>query len=185
MGWTFFPDTASKTAKQIIVDEFTQYGADGWTHGVEYATQNGSTVYLVMWRENLAQKVARSYYGLIVLTCRKKGQFGYKEIGEECGPYYYGASLKMLDLLDRLAPVDPLSLAAGWRIRCRAAYADKKAKRAIKWQPGQKVQFSATGPVYEIVSSAGPRRGFHVRLPDHGHSLYRASAGHMARAVLV
>jgi hypothetical protein len=184
MGWTFFPDTASKTAKQIIVEEFSQYGADDWAHGVEYATQNGSTVYLVMWRENLAQKVARSYYGLIVLTCRKKGQFGYKEMGEEMGPYHYGATLKMVDLLDRLAPNEN-GYALKWRETVRQKLAAKKAKRAIKWQPGLKVQFSATGPVYEIVSSAGPRRGFHVRIPGHGNSLYRASAGHMARAVLV
>jgi hypothetical protein len=184
MGWTTYDALPGLTAAQHIKLEFAckPSATNEWAYGFEYITQRGSTVFGVMWKENPAQGITRQYFGMVFLTSTKGGRFSYKEMGEDCGPYYY-APKKMIDILDQLAPVDPDSLTASWRVRCRAKHQERKAKAAIKWQPGQRVQFSATGPVFEIVSSAGPRRGFHVRM--QGGNLYRASAGHMANATIV
>lgn len=188
MGWTYFHDQPSLSRADIIKREFSCKPSDDnpWAYGFEYVSTRGSVVYAVMWRENPSDNVARSYFGIVFLTTRKNGKFGYKEMGEECGPYHYDAPIKMLDLLDELAPVDPASLAYSWRIRCRAKHSDKKARAAIQWQPGDKVQFSSTGRVFEILGQAGPRRGFYVRVADRSDlTQYRAGVKSFAHAVKI
>lgn len=188
MGWTTYDALPSLSAKQHIELEFCckPSATNEWGFGFEYISQRGAVVYGVMWKENQAQGIPRQYFGMIFLTSTKGGRFSYKDMGEDCGPYYYDAPLKMLDLLDRLAPVDPGSLAGGWRIRCRAKHADRKARAKIQWQPGMHVQFSSTGRVYELVSDAGPRLGYRVRVADRSDAMiYRASAKSMANAIIV
>jgi hypothetical protein len=187
MGWTYFHDQPSLSRAEIIKREFSCNPSDKnpWAYGFEYLSTQGSVVYAVMWRENPSENVARSYFGIVFLTTRKNGEFGYKEMGEECGPYHYDAPIKMLDLLDRLSPSDN-GYALKWRQACRDKHSRKKARAAIQWQPGDKVQFSATGRVFEIQGQAGPRRGFYVRVADRSDlTQYRAGVKSFSHAVKI
>jgi hypothetical protein len=187
MGWTFFQDNPAETRESIIRREFqsTATTDNPFSWGFDSMAVRGSTVYAIMYREH-AHTMTRDYFGTVILTQRKRGEFGYKDISEDCGPYYYEAPVGMIKRLDQIAPVDPASNAAGWRARCRAAHADKKRRAKIQWAPGMRVQFTPTGRVFEILADAGPRRGFFVRVADRSDlQQYRATARSFAHAVIV
>lgn len=51
---------------------------------------------------------------MVVITERHGGELRFKDMHEECGPYYYGASQKLINML---APTyDPYAL--NWRETC-------------------------------------------------------------------
>jgi hypothetical protein len=70
-------------------------------------------------------------YGMICLWTLRRGEFGYKEIGEDMGPYYYDAPLRIINLLDELSP-KPLGFAQKWRESVRTYHAHKKSKKVAK-----------------------------------------------------
>jgi hypothetical protein len=187
MGWTFFADhNPNQTRADIIRREFEQTPSDKnpWAYGFEYIAERGATVYAVMWRENPSENVPRHYFGMVFLTQRKKGEFGYKEIGEECGPCEHAAPLRMINLLDKLAP-DVGGYAAKWRQSVREYHAKRKAR--AKLCAGAVVQLG--GRQYKLIE---PRRAFFSGRAAGWYALgladglrYRMSAQHAARAQLV
>ena len=131
MGWTYFADhNQRETRADIIRREFehapTEKNPVGY--GFEYITERGATVYAIMWRETVG--APRVYFGMVFMTKRAKGEFGYKDVSEDCGPYQYGAPLKMINMLDQLAP-DPSGYAAKWRAAVRERYAAKRARPVL------------------------------------------------------
>jgi hypothetical protein len=187
MGWTFFADwNKNESRADIIRREFEQAPTDKnpWAYGFEYIAERGATVYAVMWRENPSEGVARYYFGMVFMTKRSRGEFGYKEVGEECGPYQYGAPLKMINMLDRLAPSEN-GYALKWRAAVREHHAKKKNR--LKLVPGMRVTIGPHGPrVYEIESQrtrGGRASGWYVIEVATG-GRYRMSAAHAARACL-
>lgn len=186
MGWTFYLDNPRLTRAEMIAREFEQKPtySNPWAFGVHMIAERGSTVYAIMWRENTRDGVAREYFGEVILTQRRRGEFGYKNIGEDCGPYYFDCPVRILDELDRIAPVPEDSTAAGWRVRCRAKHAERRARARTQWAPGQRVRFSPPGDVFELIAPAGPRRGWHVRRLCDG-AAFRAPAARFTRAEIV
>lgn len=188
MGWTFFQDNPAQTREATIRREFesTATTDNPYSWGFDSMAVRGSTVYAIMYREH-AHTMTRDYFGTVILTQRKRGEFGYKDMDESCAPYYYDAPVGMIKRLDLLAPVDPGSNAAGWRVRCLQRAADKLAKRkvSILFKPGDRVRFSPHGQIFELLDKLGPRRGFLVRVADRPDcSKYTASARQMATAKL-
>ena len=100
-----------------------------WAFGVHSIKERGSVLYAIIWRENARENIARQYFGEVILTSRKKGEFGYKNIGEDSGPFYYDCPAKMINELDILAPVDPDSNAGIWREECRKKRAARRVKK--------------------------------------------------------
>lgn len=187
MGWTFFADwNKNESRADIIRREFEQVPTDKnpWAYGFEYIAERGATVYAVMWKENPSAGTPRTYFGIIFMTQRKRGEFGYKEIGEECGPYQYGAPLKMVDMLDRLAPAEN-----GYALKWRAAVRERHAKKRerLKLAPGMRVTIGPSDErVYEIEEKrtrGGRAAGWYVIEVATGRR-YAMSAAHAARARL-
>lgn len=175
MGWTFFTDTGETTG-EICTREFTSTNAAGDCWSVVDQSTRGSVWYAIGRVDKVGH--APVFYGLIWLTSRKQGDFGYKDMTENCGPYYWDMPKRLLDQLDQLAP-NATGHALEWRAKCRAKLAAKR-KPARTFSPGQLVQFGSVGRVYELVSPAGPRRGWDVKLPGANGSIYRANARQMA-----
>lgn len=184
MGWTYFTDHNPKqTRAGVIYQEFahapTEKNPEGF--GFEYITERGSTVYAIMWREPVG--APRVYFGMVFLTKRAKGEFGYKEIGEECGPNECAAPLKMINMLDQLAP-NPSGYAAGWRAAVREHHAKKKARPVLA--PGMRVLLG--GREYELLAVrrsmfTGRAAGWHV-VDVRTSVRYRMSAQQAARATV-
>lgn len=175
MGWTGFSDYPHLSRAEIIRKELSQPAtADNpraW--GFEYMAERGAVVYGVMWHD--APDKPRRYFGIVVLTSRKDGEFLYKEMSEDCGPYYYDAPKKMLDMLDQLAP-DPGEYAQKWRAKCREKLAAKKSRTV--WQAGDRIEYG--GAEYTLRAPAGRGRGWIV---EHYGMTYRIPARALSRAV--
>ena len=176
MGWTEFADRPDLSRAEMICRELSQAPtADNpraW--GFEYITERGSTVYAVGWSD--APDRARVYFGVICLTSRRNGYFAYKDMTEDMGPYQCDAPVKMLDILDRLAP-NPTGHAAEWRRKCREHHAAKKTRTL--WKAGDRVDFG--GHVYKLEEPPGPRRGWKVIREDTCER-YRMCFAYLSRA---
>jgi hypothetical protein len=132
MGWTSFNDYPHQSRAEIIRREFTQAATEAnpnaW--GFEQIAERGATVYAIMYRDTPDQP--RAFYGMVFLTQRKEGEFYYKEMGEECGPYQYEMPARMLAQLEQLAPNPAGPYAEKWREKVRQHHANKNAKAKAK-----------------------------------------------------
>lgn len=171
MGWTFFTVRESEKTREVLTREFSQragYDASGeyfpeWT--VTDLSIIGRTAYAII---RIDKKTGAEWHGRVILFSRKAydGQsenFGYKDIAEECFPYYFAAPLSHIEKLDRVAPVDPESNAGKWRAAVRDYHAKQKARPA--YAPGQK-WVHATGAILELIAPSRPRMGWIVRRLD-------------------
>jgi hypothetical protein len=127
------------------------------------------------------------FYGLVWLINRRRGEFIYKDMSEDCGPFYYDMPARLLDQLDKLAPNAPES-ALNWRAKCRAHIAAKRKTKTIV-KPGDIVKFSPHGAEFKLLAPAGPRRGWHVQLlgaiGSTVRSTYRANARQISQCEIV
>jgi hypothetical protein len=186
MGYTSFLDNASLKASDILTRELTGSNDSGasWEF-IDKATK-GNVFYAVC--KFTAPGNDPVFYGVIVQFSRSKGEFGYKELTENCGPYSANAPVRMIDLLDKLAPIDPLDArqsaqwALTWRNKCRE---NAKRKPKTKVKKGDIVKFSPHGREFELISPAGPRRGWHVKVLGAFGSTYRASAYQVNRCTII
>lgn len=174
MGWTEIFDTPHKTRAEMVREELSQAPApdSGHAWGFEYMTERGSTVYAVAWHESNTRP--RHYYGMVILTSRRAGFFGYKDMTEDAHPYYYDAPVKMLDMLDRLDP-QPTEQAAKWRQKCREHQAAKKTRTV--WQAGDRIEYGREE--YTLKAPAGRARGWIV---EHHGTTYRLPARALSKA---
>lgn len=129
MGWTFF--NASGKPSEILTREFTQVPSEKYPSEFKVLDQSmrGRVWYGVI--ESTNPEGIKQVYGMVCLWTLRRGEFGYKELGEDMGPYYYDAPLRIVNLLDKLSP-EPLGLAAKWRESVRTYYAHKRSKKAAK-----------------------------------------------------
>ena len=181
MGWTFFNDTG-ETVGAICTREFTANNPGVVQFSIVDQSTRGSVWYAIARVDRPNETPV--FYGLVWLTSRRGGQFGYKDMDETCGPYYWDMPARLLDQLDKLAPNPPGS-ALDWRARCRAKLASKRKQSRRVFAPGQLVQFGAVGRVFELISPAGPRRGWYVKLANANGQQYRASAKQMADCLVI
>jgi len=133
MGWTSFRDhTPQQSRAEIITREFTQAATaenpNAW--GFESMAERGATVYAIMYRDTPEQP--RAFFGMVFLTQRKNGEFAYKEMSEDCGPYQHDMPMNMLERLEQLAPNPTGPYAQKWRERVRQHHAEKNAKAKAK-----------------------------------------------------
>ena len=129
MGWTFF--NASGKPSEILTREFTQVPSEKYPSEFKVLDQSmrGRVWYGVI--ESTNPEGIKRVYGMICLWTLRRGEFGYKELGEDMGPYYYDAPLRIVNLLDELSP-KPLGLALKWRESVRAYHARMKIKKVAK-----------------------------------------------------
>jgi hypothetical protein len=107
----------------------------------------------------------------------KNGEFFYKDMADECEPFYYNPKRRILDLLDKLEP-NPVGGAKIWREKCRQKTAEKNP---IKPCAGMDITYG--GHIYKLIKPAGPRRGW---IAVHGSgNIFRLPVRAMAYAVPV
>lgn len=117
MGWTFMgrPQDVRAELRELYQSQFTQVIDDAVI---------GRTYYCAV-EVNKPGKPREVYAG-VALYSLKGGEFGYKEMDESMGPYYFECPIR---ILDKLTPPTS-SYAAEWRNKCRAHHASRRARRA-------------------------------------------------------
>lgn len=189
MGWTSFFDNVGLSVDDTMRREWNSTGDNGAVFRIIDSATRANAWYAII--ECKRPNEAPVYDGLVCLYKRSKrtGEFSYKDMGERCGPNAANAPKRLIDKLDILAPIDPNDTGMGatwardWRARCRANATAKV--NATKLTPGLIVKFHPTRESYELVKSAGSRRGWYVKLVGGSGMLYRASAKQLAKAITV
>ena len=130
MGWTTYNISKTTTTDQALRRELSYAGTAGLWEVLDSATV-GAVWYGIIKRTIDGEAV---HFGMVCLTQRSNNyprslyiEFGFKEMTEDCGLFYYDAPLRILDKLDELAP-NPAPAAAAWRAQCRERRAAKAAK---------------------------------------------------------
>lgn len=108
MGWTYkFVGTTDKTPKQLMTEELEQYGSE---KVIKASVVRG--VYYAAVRNERNGKIN----GVVCLMRKQNGEFGWKDIWEEMGPFESRCPKVIIDLL---SPTDS-EYAKQWRERCIA-----------------------------------------------------------------
>lgn len=179
MGWTSFHDVGLSVG-EICTREFTDSNPAGDRWSVVDQSTRGSVWYAIGRLDRVGQPPV--FYGLVWLTSRRGGQFAYKDMTEDMGPYYWDCPARLLDQLDKLAPT-PGQSAIDWRAKCRAKIAAKR-KPKPKLAPGQIVTFPRVTGQFELIMPIGPRRGWSVRYVG-GSMSYTASARQISQCTVI
>jgi hypothetical protein len=143
MGWTSYKINTSAKTDEVLRRELNCTSAEHGTWEVLESATVGAQWYGIIKRTPVVADPV--YYAMIVLTERKpiKGsdmtEFGFKEMTEDMGPYYYGMPLRMLNKLETLVPVVD-GFAAKWREGVRMHHARKAAKAKAKRDNMKKLQ---------------------------------------------
>lgn len=100
-GWLTQEEAVREVARRCVVVRLERGRKGDTMRGVWYAAVNNGP--------------ATKTFGLVLLVEGRAPNISVKAISEDMGPYYWGASDKLLALLD-----EPCNEAArGWRHKCR------------------------------------------------------------------
>jgi hypothetical protein len=121
MGWDYLVHTRPAKAKDYLDKQFT---------GLVASAMIGNEYYAAIKMTN-TDKV----FGLVVIVDRKNGEFGYKSMDEQMGPYFYKCPDKILKLLSPTTNEHALK----WREMCAKVREMKNAAKKI--QTGDVIKF--------------------------------------------
>lgn len=167
MGWSFACDTCHDRKAQVADFKSDRFFSSGWKLIDSRVVGNH------FW--GLLQNGDKKsiWLGLMQGGGKTMG-WGYKGLGEECGPYYFDCPLPLLNQATETTNERALE----WRQSVRTFHATKRPK--VK--SGDVVESGAYK--YRLVEPAGPRRGWRVQSLADG-CIYRMPANQLARAKLV
>jgi len=168
MGWSFANSKSfDKTACVAELRSQRRFG-EGWE--LLRSSVVGNHHWYLVKRPNGISAIGLD---LMASGGRNEG-WGYKSMGEECGPYYYDCPLSFLDA----ASATENAIANEWRLKVRAHHARKTSQKAFA---GQVVSYGSD--TYTLVAPAGPRKGWTVT--NSSGCRYRMNVKQLAQATWV
>lgn len=166
MGWTF-PNN-KRTVKSVHAEIVADYIASGFQ--VLRQTLNGNHGILALVTPSNRKIVT------VILYSTQGGSVGYKEMSEDCGPFFYDVPKIYIDLTeDRVH--ERSQYAIDWRAKVLKRNEDKKKANSIykKLPIGYELIFN--GVLYHAYSVNGSHNEF-----ADGKYLYRVNDGAILRA---
>lgn len=137
MGWTgsqFY----GNSRKEFLIKEFSQ---ENITHKwyLTDVSMRGAVCYCIHWVEDKTTGT-KQHEALVILTEKRRDEpdwIYYKNMGESCMPYYFGAPMSLIKKLNKLG--EPYNdNAKKWRDQCIA----NASKAKVKLEFGQTVKFA-------------------------------------------
>jgi hypothetical protein len=144
MGWTCYNINTSAKTDDVLRRELNCSSIEHGTWEVLESATVGAQWYGIIKRTPIVGNPV--HYAMIVLTERKplKGSdmtdFCFKDMTEDCGPYYYAMPMRMLTKLEALAPVTE-GFAFKWREGVRMHHERKAAKAKAKRDTLKKLEY--------------------------------------------
>lgn len=129
-------ETGPYTAECLIASKVGSV----WYLAIRLTPKPGQEVAEPPMRGYVPDDTGRIVYAGVVLTSRRDGEWGYKDLCETMGPHEAQAPLKLLDLL---SPLDPETgrYAQGWRDKVRATHEARRGR--LKVRAGDVIEFDA------------------------------------------
>ena len=156
MGWTFYHVDSWDLDRKAEIDKKYNWEEDGQSVKVLKSAMVGSTWYGALQVDNGESVEVTAEVVLTALDNKEYFNFGYKEMGETCGPHKAECPVGILKLL---TPTDS-EWANQWRERCWKYHEAKKSPDALKNLPyGAEIRFKWGNREVEVVKRA-PRYQF-------------------------
>lgn len=156
MGWSF---CFAHTEKRHIIEDRIK-GFTGEKYKVEFLDHSvvGNHLWKVGKSTNLETGFSDLWIGLDLLSKSKYDRcWGYKDMEESMGPYFYDCPLKFL----KMVPPPDSKSADGWREKVIAFHAKKKADAARKIEAGKTYALVNRTIPQVTISSVKPLRGYY------------------------
>ena len=169
MGWTFQYDIPRD--KKAEITGMLTWETEEYTVAPLKVSNYGSTYYAAVKMTpkllSLSPAMISNYtpnpedgsivFAAVYLTKTSNGEWGYKDMSEDTGPYHYSCPAGILDLL---SPVKEGTYASEWREKCRVFHKRLKPKtgdvvRLEKpWDPyGQKFEKLKLRAIYKSLKT--------------------------------
>lgn len=120
MGWTFTRDT---TRGDVIADRIAAWSNDTHTGRTLRHCTKGNVLWTVREITDKRAGMTERYIGCDLLRCERGYGWGYKDMEESSGPYYYSCPLAYLEMV-------PVACEA-WRARVREYHARQKRRLRV------------------------------------------------------
>lgn len=170
MGWTY---SYGCTEKSQIRDEILRDFRNASYTVLRHATV-GNHLWLAIDKRPADGSAPQRAIVLCLLT-KRDGIWGYKDMDETMGPYYYDCPLSLLALFPAPSPD-----AGAWRDQVRDYHGAKAVAAAARKQitPGVTIECDGCTPNRLMVVSVRPLAG-----QDANGRLYRIKPSHVSRVV--
>lgn len=146
MGWTY-QVAHGRTPLQVVKDDHQDCNFVA-------TNREGKAIYAAIESKRRPGMV----FGMVFLVDARNGEVGYKDMDESMGPFYYGASKRVLDALTPTTDETALK----WREQCRAKLAAPKFKLTeglhVKFDPPLK--FNTGEHIAEFIVDDARKRTF-------------------------
>lgn len=130
MGWTYSHKRKGQSVKEFFEESGMFKGIEGHKFDLlKMRTVNMRECYCAV--KHTKPDGGSHVFGLVILlhyASKDYHNFGYKEMDEGMGPYYYNCPPEILDLLSETDNVNAL----GWRERCRENAKKSARKKKLK-----------------------------------------------------
>lgn len=149
MGWSF--EWHERPRKDFIKERLEGWDTDHVTARLIDHSDRGARlwkVYEITWKQGERAGQTYRFISLDLIAKDKGGGWGYKDIDESMGPYYYDCPLRLLDAA-MPAPEDKHGLE--WRQKVREYHADQAARR-------RKMRSLKVGDVIDLRPGYSPPR---------------------------
>ena len=149
MGWTFSRSFTKASIRAERTAPYQDAFDRGSTTTTLRSTYKGNTLWTLHETTTATGEMQR-WIGCTRVS-RQDGQWGYKDMSEHMGPYYFDCPLDYLDA----ATEPPNETASEWREQVRRHHAQKKLQAAKKPQVGEtwSVVGSPTVPRISVVDT--------------------------------
>jgi hypothetical protein len=134
MGWTSFRVSPSQKTVDLVISQINSVTTTRSWEVVDHSMR-GNVFYGLVKRTKFDTNEVE-YFAVVYLTSRRNGEFGYKDMDESMGPYYYDCPNRILNKLEVLSP-NPSECAKKWRDTCR----QKQSTKSVKIENGQTITF--------------------------------------------
>lgn len=175
MGWTF---SYNWQQKKDIVEHCLDFGEN-------YKVLKHSVKGNHLWV--LAQHIKDNKPGVmfiaLFLLSKSQGEWGYKDLDDTCGPYYYDCPISYVKAVKESGR-ELSKTSSEWmeKVEQHHTIVAEKRKKSKALKPGDKVNFQ--GVIYQLIKKYGGRYGWEVRsMQDHG--IYRMKAKQVSASELV
>lgn len=177
MGWSYWHKPKHRKAVEELLGNLVWENENGKNEVLAHAFVARSEFYAVCKRTKPDGSVRHFLAVSLVKFCRGEYNMGCKDMSEEMGPCANRCPERLLDLMDKLVPLpdpsyDATGYAKGFRDRCRAFHARRKAAP----KPGTRIRFT------NEITFVGGAKGAEFTLVGNGkRSVFQDDAGNRYR----
>ena len=128
MGWTYVKLSRHETPVEYITRTFS-YERNGAKAAVLAAAAVRGTIYAAIRQQDRPTAKPYVYCAVVLFKNNRRDGFGYKDMSESMGPYYWDCPDRIMRLLSPVSDIPHPGHTAEWRANVAAVKEQRRAAR--------------------------------------------------------